>query len=68
MVGEALPKMVVHAHKKGDPLSPILFNVIVDMLAVLITRGKEDGQLEELIPHLIEGGVSIVQCADNTIF
>jgi hypothetical protein len=34
-----------------DPLSPILFNIIVDMLAVLIARAKEDGQVDGLIPY-----------------
>jgi hypothetical protein len=41
-------------------MSPILFNVIADMLAVLIGRAKEDGQVCGLIPHLVEGGVSIL--------
>jgi hypothetical protein len=53
--------------RQGDPLSPILFNLIVDMLVILISRAKEDGQVEGLIPHLVDGGVSIVQCANDTI-
>jgi hypothetical protein len=38
------------------------------MLAILIARTKEDGQVGGLIPHLVEGGVSILQYADDTIF
>jgi hypothetical protein len=53
--------------RQGDPLSPLLFNIIVDMLAILIARAKEDGQVGSLIPHLVEGGVSILQYADDTI-
>ena len=53
--------------RQGDPLSPILFNVVADMLAILINRAKEDGQIGGLIPHLVEGGVSILQYADDTI-
>ena len=49
------------------PLSPILFNLVADMLAILIARAKEDGQVDGLIPHLVEGGVSILQYADDTI-
>jgi hypothetical protein len=45
----------------------MLFNNAVDMLAVLIARAKEDGQVGDLIPHLVEGGVSILQYADDTI-
>jgi hypothetical protein len=41
---------------QGDPLSPMLFNIIADMLAILIARAKEDGQIGSLIPHLVEGG------------
>jgi hypothetical protein len=53
--------------RQGDPLSPILFNLIADMLAILIARAKEEGQVEGLIPHLVDGGVSILQYADDTI-
>ena len=52
---------------QGDPLSPILFNPVVDMLAIFITRAKEDGQIQGLIPHLVDGGLSILQYADDTI-
>jgi hypothetical protein len=37
------------------------------MLAIIINRAKEDGQVGGLIPHLVEGGVSILQYADDTI-
>ena len=37
------------------------------MLAILIGRAKEDGQVGGLIPHLVDGGVSILQYADDTI-
>ena len=42
-------------------MSPILFNIVVDMLAILIGRAKENGQVGGLIPHLVDGGVSILQ-------
>jgi hypothetical protein len=55
--------------RQGDPLSPILFNIVADMLAIIINRAKEDGQVDGLIPHLVEGGVSILQYAyDSIIF
>ena len=53
--------------RQGDPLSPTLFNIVADMLAILINRAKEDGQVAGLIPHLVDGGVSILQYADDTI-
>ena len=39
-------------------MSPILFNIVVDMLAILIGRAKEAGQVDGLVPHLVDGGVS----------
>jgi hypothetical protein len=51
--------------QQGDPLSPILFNLIADMFAILTFRAKEDGQVEGLIPRLVDGGVSILQYEGN---
>uniref|UniRef100_I1P020 Reverse transcriptase domain-containing protein n=1 Tax=Oryza glaberrima TaxID=4538 RepID=I1P020_ORYGL len=48
-------------------MSPILFNIVVDMLEVLIERTKGDGQIRGVIPHLVEDGLSILQYADDTI-
>jgi hypothetical protein len=33
----------------------------------LIERAKSDGQIEGVIPHLVDGGLSILQYADDTI-
>jgi hypothetical protein len=53
--------------RQDDPLSPILFNIVADMLAILIARAREDGQIGSLVPHLVDGGISILQYADDTI-
>ena len=53
--------------RQGDPLPPILFNIVVDMLAILINRAKLDGQIDGLVPHLVDGGLSILQYADDTL-
>ena len=37
------------------------------MLTILIKRAKSDGQIGGLVPHLVEGGLSILQYADDTI-
>jgi hypothetical protein len=37
------------------------------MLAILIMRAKEAGHVGSLVPHLVEGGVSVLQYADDTI-
>jgi len=53
--------------RQGDPMSPILFNIVADMLALLIKRAKADGQIRGVIPHLIDDDLSILQYADDTI-
>jgi hypothetical protein len=40
---------------------------VADMLAIMIERAKVDGQIEGLIPHLVDGGLSILQYADDII-
>jgi hypothetical protein len=41
-----------------DPLSPILFNLVADMLAMLIERSKGMGFFDGLVPSL-SGGWSL---------
>ena len=53
--------------RQGDPLSPILFNIVADMLAIIIERAKSDGQIVGVVPHLVDGGLSILPYADDTI-
>jgi hypothetical protein len=45
----------------------LLFNLVANMLPLLISRAKEDGQINGLVPHLVEGDLSILQYADDTI-
>ena len=52
--------------RQGDPLSPILFNIVVDMLAIILARDKEADQVKGVVPNLIDGGLSILQYADDT--
>jgi hypothetical protein len=53
--------------RQGNPLAPILFNLVADMLAALIERSKGMGFFDGLVPHLVEDGLSILQYADDTI-
>jgi hypothetical protein len=53
--------------RQGDPLSPMLFNIVANMLAIMIVHTKNDGLIEGVIPHLVDGGFSILQYADDTI-
>lgn len=53
--------------RQGDPWSPLLFNIVADMLAVLVNRAKDEGQVDGVVPHLVDGGLSILQYADDSI-
>ena len=53
--------------RQGDSLSPLLFNLAVDMLSILIARAKADDQISGVVPHLVDDGFSILQYADDTI-
>ena len=45
----------------------MLFNIVADMLAVMIERAKVDGQIDGVVSHLVDGGLSILRHAENTI-
>jgi hypothetical protein len=36
-------------------------------LAILIKRAKNSGQIEGVVPHLVDDGLSILQYADDTL-
>jgi hypothetical protein len=44
-----------------------LFNIVADNLSILLATAKEDGQVDGLIAHLVDGGVSILEYVDDTI-
>lgn len=53
--------------RQGDPLSPILFNIVADMLAVLVSRARNAGQLNGVVPHMVDEGLTILQYVNDTI-
>jgi hypothetical protein len=53
--------------RQGDPLSPILFNIVADMLAILFLKAKENNQFMGVVPHLVDGELYILQYADDTV-
>jgi hypothetical protein len=51
--------------RQGDPLSPLLFNIVVDMLTILVNRAKNEDQINGVVP--VDDSSSILQYADDTI-
>lgn len=52
---------------QGDPLSPVLFNLVGDALAFMLNSAKDKGHIKGLVPHLVAGGLTQLQYADDTV-
>jgi hypothetical protein len=53
--------------RQGDPLSPILFDFLVDSFAAMLSRASAAGHIRGVVDHLIPGGVTHLQYADDTL-
>jgi hypothetical protein len=53
--------------RQGDPLSPILFNLVADYLTRMIRKAQDNGLIVGLADNLIPKGVAVLQYADDTI-
>jgi hypothetical protein len=53
--------------REGDPLSPVLFNLVVDILSRMLQKASNDQLIRGLGGNLIEGCVISLQYADDTI-
>jgi hypothetical protein len=53
--------------RQGNSLSLLPFNIVADMLAIIIKRENIKGQVSGVVPHFIDGGVYILQFVDDII-
>jgi hypothetical protein len=53
--------------RQGDPISPLLFDFVGDALDAILSRARAAGHIQGAVPHLIPGGVSHFQYADDTM-
>ena len=44
--------------RQGDPLSPILFNLVGDALSMMLERAKNSRLIKGLVPDLVGGGLT----------
>lgn len=53
--------------RQSHPLSPILFNLVVDALATMLESARDAGEIKGLVPHLVNGGLTHLQYAYDTV-
>jgi hypothetical protein len=53
--------------RQGDPLSPLLFNIVADALSAILDRASKRGFLRGVTPDLVEGGLTHLQYADDIV-
>jgi hypothetical protein len=53
--------------RQGDPLSPLLFNMVADALGVMLNKAVSKGHITGVLGDLIPRGISHIQYADDTV-
>lgn len=53
--------------RQGDPLAPLLFNLVADVLGILLSKAINKGHLRGVLNNLLAGGISHIQYADDTV-
>lgn len=53
--------------RQGDPLSPLFFKLVADALSEILTTANEKGVIHGVCPHLVDGGLTHLQYADDTV-
>lgn len=53
--------------RQGDPLSPLLFNLVSDALAAMLDSAKREGVLSGLVSDIFPRGITHLQYADDTV-
>lgn len=53
--------------RQGDPLSPILFNLVADVFTKILTKAATNNLISGMFPAAQTGGVVSLQYADDTL-
>lgn len=53
--------------RQGDPLSPLLFNLVADVFTRMLMKAAEQGLISGLLPQVVDGGIISLQYADDTL-
>jgi hypothetical protein len=67
----AVPKSDVNTReglRQGDALSPLLFDLAADALAIILERARNNGFVKGVLSENLNNRVNMLQYADDTIF
>lgn len=53
--------------RQRDPLSPLLFNLVADVLGAMLDKAKSKGHIKGVLEHLIPGGIIHIHYVDDTV-
>jgi hypothetical protein len=53
--------------RQGDPLSPLLFNLVADVFTKMLMNAAKHGLISGLLPQVVDGGIISLQYADDTL-
>ena len=53
--------------RQGDPLSPLLFNLVADIFTRMLVKAARNNLVSGLMPQVIEGGIISLHYADDTL-
>ena len=53
--------------RQGDPLSPLLFNLVADVFSRMLMKAARHGLISGLLPQVVEGGIISLKYADDTL-
>jgi hypothetical protein len=53
--------------RQWDLLCPLLFNLVADILGIMLNKGSDKGHIKEVLGLLIPGGISHIQYADDNV-
>ena len=53
--------------RQGDPLPPLLFNLVAGVLSAMLCRAKNTDITQGLVPNLVDGGLTHLQYVDDTV-
>lgn len=59
--------MTLRGLRQGDPLFPLLFNLVADVLSVMLDKAVERNLIVGVLDDVIDKGISHIRYADDTV-